>query len=250
IFSHYYEKLFIAFEKHEKKNKFLNQSVLCNDLSVIRRCLLKGKGVMLITGHYGAIEYIPALLGANGFDLSMIAKFKTEKLKKKILSQTRKYNARFIDAEKTGNVLKNAIKELKENRVLITQCDEIEEWRPSEKRKTSFLGQVTGLDRTIDVIQRRTGAEVVFGVIHRFNLSEYKLIVYSQEDMLEMLEGISLSSVGETVLKVLEQFIYYYPEQWYQWKKYREIANKSNTAAKFGKPKSLPFLQPSFGKVL
>ena len=138
----------------------------------------------------------------------MIAKFKTRQLKKKVFSQAKHYNIRLIDAESTGNVLKTAIKELKKNRVLITQCDEIEEWRQSKKTKTSFLGQVTGLDRTINIIQKRTGAEVVFGVIHRYNLSEYKLIMYSYEDMLKMLDNVSPSSVGETVLKVLEQFIY------------------------------------------
>jgi len=250
IFSHYYEKLFIAFEEKEKATKFLNNNISSADLVVIRRCLLKGKGVIVITGHYGAIEYIPTLLAVNDFDISMIAKFKTEQLKKKVFSQAEKYKIRLIDAENAGDVLKTTIKELKENRVLVTQCDEIEEWRPSEKKKTSFLGQVTGLDRTINIIQRRTGAEVVFGVIHRYNLSEYKLIMYSYEDMLKMLGGIPLSTVGETVLKVLEQFIYYYPEQWYQWKKYPELRKSSIIGAKAEKPISFPFLQPAFGKVL
>jgi hypothetical protein len=68
--------------------------------------------------------------------------------------------------------------------------------------------------------------------------------------MLKMLGGISLSTVGETVLKVLEQFIYHYPEQWYQWKKYPELRNNSITGANVAKPISSPFLQPAFGKVL
>jgi lauroyl/myristoyl acyltransferase len=250
IFSHYYEKLFIAFEEKEKATKFLYNNISSADLVVIRRCLLKGKGVIVITGHYGAIEYIPTLLAVNYFDISMIAKFKTEQLKKKVFSQAEKYKIRLIDAENAGDVLKAAIKELKENRVLVTQCDEIEEWRPPEKKKTSFLGQVTGLDRTINIIQKRTGAEVVFGVIHRYNLSEYKLMMYSYEDMLKMLEGIPLSTVGETVLKVLEQLIYHYPEQWYQWKKYPELRNNSIIDVKAAKPISSPFLQPAFGKVL
>jgi lauroyl/myristoyl acyltransferase len=250
IFSHYYEKLFIAFEEKEKATKFLKNNIASDDLVILHRCLLKGKGVIVITGHYGAIEYIPTLLAVNDFDISMIARFKTDQLKKKVFSQAEKYKIRLIDAENTGNVLKTAIKELKENRVLVTQCDEIEEWRPSEKKKTSFLGQVTGLDRTINIIQKRTGAEVVFGVIHRYNLSEYKFIMYSYEDMLEMFDGIPLSTVGETVLKVLEQFIYYYPEQWYQWKKYPELRYSSIIDTKVEKPISFPLFQPAFGKVL
>ena len=249
IFSHYYEKMFIAFEDKDKATRFLNNNISKGDLVVIRNSLLKGRGVIVITGHYGAIEYIPTLLAVNGFDISMIARFKTKQLKEKIFSQAEKYRIRMIDAENTGNVLNAAIKELKINRVLVTQCDEIEEWRPSEKERTFFLGHVTGLDRTINIIHRRTGAEVVFGVIHRFSLSEYKLIVHSCEDMLKIFGGIPLSTVGETVLKVLEQYIYHYPEQWYQWKKYPELKNDSFIDIKTEKAISSPFLQPSFVKV-
>jgi len=250
ILCHYYEKLFIAFQDKDKATEFLNDHILSDDLSVLSRSLLRGKGAIVITGHYGAIEFIPTLLAVNGFDVSMIAKFKTERLKKQVFSQAQKYNIRLIDAEKKGSVLKRAIKELNENRVLVTQCDEIEEWRPSEKKRTSFLGRVTGLDRTINAIQKRTGAEVVFGVIHRYNLKEYKLIMYSYEDMLKMLEGIPVSTVGETVLKVLEQFILYHPEQWYQWKKYPEIKTRSIAITKAEKRSSSKFLQPVFGRAL
>ena len=73
--------------------------------------------------------------------------------------------------------------------------------------------------------------------------------MYTYEDMLKMLSDISPSSVGETVLKFLEQFIYYYPEQWYQWKKYTNI-NISTTSSIMVK-KSTPFisLKPAFGKI-
>jgi len=250
IFSHYYEKMFIAFEDKEKATKFLNEHITKNDLAVLRRSLSKGKGVIVITGHYGAIEYIPTLLAVNDFDVSMIAKFKTKQLREKVFVQAEKYAIRLIDAEKTGNVIKTAIKELRENRVLVTQCDEIEEWRPSKKKKTSFLGRVTGLDRTINIIQKRTGAEVVFGVIHRFNLREYKLIMCSYEDMKKTLNTTSLPTAGEAVLKVLEQFIYYNPEQWYQWKKYKDLRRHSTIDVKTAKPISPQFLEHEFGKIL
>jgi hypothetical protein len=76
------------------------------------------------------------------------------------------------------------------------------------------------------------------------------LIMYSYEDMLKMLEGVPVSTVGETVLKVLEQFILYHPEQWYQWKKYPQIKTKSIAVTKAEKPSSSRFLQPVFEKAL
>ena len=133
IISHYYEKLFIVLEEPERAAKFLRQNIISEDLRILREKLLMGNGVIMVTGHYGAIEYVPTLLAIHGFPTSMIAKFKTKQLKKKVYSQAEKYGIRLIDAENTGNVIRSAIEELKENRVLITQCDEIEEWRPSPK---------------------------------------------------------------------------------------------------------------------
>jgi len=53
-----------------------------------------------------------------------------------------------------------------------------------------FLGKTIGVDKTINLIQRRTKAEVVFGVLHRFSLRKYRLIIESCEDMLSTLDKI------------------------------------------------------------
>lgn len=223
IYCHYYEKLFIAYEKPEKAIRFMNRNIADKDLYKLRSILRKRRGAVLVTGHYGAIEFIPTLLAAQGFDVSMIAKFKTPQLKRKVYSQAEKYGIRLIDGDKRGGVLRAAARELNENRILITQCDEISEWRPSAKETISFLGRITGLDRTINVIQKRTGAEVVFGVIHRYHLDKYELMMVDYPEILSRLAQPSSLSVGEAVLKFLEKTIYANPEQWYQWKKYFAI---------------------------
>ena len=245
IFSHYYEKIFAAFESKIKVADFLNKHVSSDDLSIIKEALKKGKGVILITGHYGAIEYIPLLLAINDIKISMIAKFKTPQLKRMAFEQADNFGIRMIDGAESGNVLRSAINELKQNRVVITQCDEIDEWRTSDKKKTTFLGQVTGLDRTINLLQKRTGAEVVFGVLHRFNLDQYKFVAYSHEQMIEMVRYTPSTTTGEIVLKVLEQFICKYPEQWYEWKKYPELVKTYNPVNQEERHVVRPYLQPA-----
>jgi len=248
IRSHYYEKLFIAFEHHKSASRFLNQNVICENLVGLREKLKKGRGVILVTGHYGAIEYIPTLLAINDFPTSMIAKFKTEHLKKKVYSQAEKYKIRLIDGADTGNVIKSAIRELRENRILITQCDEIEKWRPSFRKKISFLGRTTFLDRTINIIAARTGAEIVFGLIHRYNLSKYRLILNDYIEMTESLEKPSTLSIGETLLKFLELYIYANPEQWYQWNQYLKIKTAPADGRADHRLASPLVLKPAFEK--
>ena len=147
-------------------------------------------------------------------------------------------------------MLKAAVKELKEKRIIVTQCDEIEEWRPSQRDRISFLGEPTGLDRTINVIQRRTGAEVVFGVLHRYSLENYKLIMYGYDEMIHILGGsFAAASVGETVLKFLERYIYAHPEQWYQWKHYFSIAPPEASSGEVGTRNAfVPVLEPQLSR--
>lgn len=83
ILSHYYEKVFIAYEDPVKATLFLNTNIISHELAKLRSALSKGRGIVMVTGHYGAIEYIPTLLAVNGFPVSMIGKFKTKQLKKK-----------------------------------------------------------------------------------------------------------------------------------------------------------------------
>ena len=72
---------------------------------------------------------------------------------------------------------------LRENRVVITQCDEIEEWRPSKDRKITFLGHLIPLDRAVNVLLKRCGSSIVFGVMHRNTLSRYQFKASSWEEM-------------------------------------------------------------------
>ncbi|MFO7599691.1 MAG: hypothetical protein R6X27_07765, partial [Candidatus Desulfacyla sp.] len=182
--------------------------------------------------------------------VSMIAKFKTEQLKKKVYSQAKIYDIKLIDADNAGNVIMTAFHELKNNRILITQCDEIEEWKPSKREKTSFLGRTTGLDRSINIIQKRTGAEVVFGVIHRYSLEEYKLVMCDYEHMSHRFGQQSGVSAGEAVLRLLEQFIYTNPEQWYQWKKFLDIQAFPTNGDRIETPSPSLMLRPVFGSIL
>jgi lauroyl/myristoyl acyltransferase len=237
----------VAYEEPEKATNFLNRNIISEDLEMLHEKRLKGNGVILVTGHYGAIEYIPTLLAINDFPTSMIAKFKTKQLKEKIYSQAEKYKINMIDAQNTRNVVQSAVKELRENRILITQCDEIEEWRPSLKKRISFLGRPTFLDRTINILAKRAGAEIVFGVVHRYSLNKYKLIMYDYADMVRYLNERSTASIGETLLKILEVHIYANPDQWYQWKQYLKI----RTAPPDGRAKELNptlALKPLFDK--
>ena len=246
ILSHYYEKIFNAYEDINGLKGFFTKSIDARHLYKLDEALRHGKGVLFVTGHYGAIEYIPIFLALNQYPISVVAKFATKQLEDTLYSKTMDIGLKIINANK-GNIINRIFNELRENRIVFIECDEIEEWRSSKKDRMWFLGKLIGIDKTMDVIKRRSGAEIIFGILHRFNLNRYCFIIESYQEILSRL-GIAGATAGEVALKYLERHIYYYPEEWYQWKNYALIPSPAGTGIKDTRKIMTPFPEPAFSK--
>lgn len=247
IFAHYYEKLFNAYENNDGLADFFSRSIEAEDLHKLDRALAAGKGILFVTGHYGGIEYIPIFVAMKGYPISVVAKFATPQLKETLHNKTKDLGLRIIDADEENSVMGAIIRELRANRIVFFECDEIEEWRPSRKERMSFLNKVIGVDRTINLIHRRSGAEIVLGILHRFSLKKYRLLLKSSQDLAADL-GRQPSSITEALLKSLEQYIYAHPEEWYQWKNYPAIESLQPIGTRKDKPAPAPLYSPVFAE--
>ena len=246
ILLHYYEKLFNAFSSVDVLKSFLSLNIRADGIENIKNGLINGTGVLLVTGHFGGVEYLPAFLCHSNIPATIIARFSSADLRNKSSKKAEIYGCKIIDADHTENIMKEISKNLNENRVVITQCDEIEEWRPSRRNKVSFLGRLTGLDRTIDILAKRCGVPVVFGVMHRNTFNQYRLEIFSLDEMKKRVHNSDRMPLGEVILKTLEQFVYKHPEEWYQWKNVCDIEAfqyKPNNAVI--QPRGVPITQPA-----
>jgi len=250
ILTHYYEKIFNAFCEEEKLRDFFDTCISSEGISALDEGLARGKGILMVTGHIGGVELVPLYLGALNYPVTMVVRFSTRRLREISLEQARKFGVRVIDGDRTPNVMKAVFDNLKENRLVITQCDEIDEWRPSRKDKIFFLGKQTYLDRTLNVMCKRTPAAVVFGFMHRQGVQRYKFMATSLEDMSRQFQRSLETSLGAVILKFLERYIYRYPEQWYQWKKYARIEAVPSGAAAVEAPAGMPVLEHSLGNAV
>jgi lauroyl/myristoyl acyltransferase len=249
IFFHYYEKLFNAFSSDETLKAFLRNNVESEDLVEINQGLLKGKGVLFITGHYGGVEFLPAYLATNNYPVTIIARFASNRLREMSIQKAERFSTKIIDPDHTPNIMRAICDSLKENRIVITQCDEIDEWRPSRRNKTVFLRNQIHLDRTIDILMKRVDASSIFGIMHRDNEYRYKFIAFSWEKMKKQAQQSINGSPGAVVLKLLEQYIYRYPEEWYLWKKYSMMESPLPYGMKVETKPSFSFLKPSLSKI-
>lgn len=245
ILFHYYEKFFNAFSNIETCKTFFRTHIGNQGIDSINQALDKGNGVLLITGHLGGVEFIPGYLALNNYPVTVVVKFKTNRLREISSQRADEVSLRVIDPDKTPNVMKAIFDNLKENRVVITQCDEIDEWRPCRNNKIDFLGKHIHMDKTINILSKRGNAAIVFGAMHRDSWHRYKLIISSCEEMTKLYQRSMDMSIGEVVLKFMEHYIYKFPEEWYQWKKYPKLDIFAPSDAIAEIPVSIPVLEPS-----
>ncbi len=86
--------------------------------------------------------------------------------------------------------------------------------------------------------------------MHRKHNHRYQFISASIAEIKEQSKQLTDASVGEILLKYLEQYIYNHPAGWYQWKKYPSIKQIPSSGVMVEKPSYIPQLRPSFGKVV
>jgi len=246
ILAHYYEKFFNVYSTPETLRNFFETHTSNQGLNAITQGLSKGKGVLLISGHFGGIELIPTFLSNLNYPVTIVVKFKTKDLRGVTRRQAKNFSVKIIDPDHTPNIMKAICDDLRANRIVITQCDEIEEWRPCRHDKIRFLNNPVHLDRTINILSKRCGAAIVFGVMHRTYSHRYKFIATSWEKMAAMFERSGDMSIGEIVLKYMEHYIYNHPEEWYQWKKYPSLEMLSPADSAIAAPPAIPVLEPYF----
>ncbi len=211
IIDHYHEKLFVAYSNFPRLLKFLKNRIRLNGEAELQEILAQGRGMILVTGHYGAVEFLPGALAVRGYPVTMICRFQTNRLRKSLQKRAEAVGLQLVDSDE-GNVFLAAIKALKHGRILITECDEFDEWRPADQ-EISFLNcSLTG-DRTLDILQRRSGAPVVTALMQRNGTKHYTMNLVPVHMTAE--EKIT----GQACLKVLEASVQAYPAHWYQWKK-------------------------------
>ena len=210
---HYQEKMFNGFLPMPKFRKFLLSRVCFDEYEhVLQDALKDGRGVIIATGHYGALEFLPLYLGVKKYTTAIVAKFTTERLKNITIPRAKEDGVHII-VPGDVNVLGEASRALRQNKVFIIQCDETEAWHADRNHTMEFLGRKTHPDRMLTVLCKRTKAVLLLGLLHREGKNRYKLFLHRVPEEGDM-------PISVRTLKLLEEYIYRYPDQWYEWKKY------------------------------
>lgn len=241
IFHHYFEKLFLACSTNQQWKQYLLESIRVSGKRLLDQRLMEMRGVILVTPHFGAVEFLPGFLTLLGYPVAIVAKFKTQRLRDKCEKRARSVGARIIDANRKNSFL-SALSALGEGKILITQCDEVECWKPHRGKSIPLFGTSFLVDRTLPILQKRSGASVVFGYVRREGRGRYTAEI---ED-LPRLDGAMSQRLTETILKRFEKLVYTYPDQWYIWRNFHlmKAPAEEEAAVEDRSSRNLPITPP------
>lgn len=216
IFTHYAEKLIVAHRNFARVKQELEKITHFSGLENLDEALKKG-GVILVTAHLGGVEFLPLVLSLRKYPITMVVRFQTARLKETLMKRAVEVNAELIDSE-SENVLQKAMDSLKKGRILLTECDEIDAWKPTKNNTINAFGGQIILDRSLEVMCRRSRSTVLGSfMIRRDGGYELTIVPFGDESKIAS-EGLSA-----VILKTFEQIVMMFPDQWYQWKKFHKM---------------------------
>ncbi len=209
IFDHYVEKMINAYHPTARLERYLAAQDVVDNEDWLNRAVNQQRGMIMVTGHFGAVEYLPLLLALRDYRPAMIMRFKTARLRRECLARCRQFNVQAIDADQPHAALR-ALRAVNQGRILITLCDEFSHWRPYHDRYISVLGRRMRLDRTLDILYRRHRPPACLGLVKRRGDG---LALHIEP----ITNGSEPLSLAQSAWQRLEPYIMRFPDQWYQW---------------------------------
>lgn len=217
MYEHYFEKMLVASKPRSYIERYVRKRAVFHHEEILKEALARGKGVVMVTAHWGAIELLPVLLRLRGYPVSVILETSTPLLASTLERLAAGSDVELIIESNGARVLESALSALSRGRILMTQCDEVDTWRRRKGRTIQLFGRDLYFDHTIDFIANRTDAAVVGLFCRRLASRRYRFTA----------EPIALSGKNANVavksLVLWERYVREAPEQWYQWKKWSRM---------------------------
>jgi len=217
LYEHYTEKMIIATRPMFRIRRFIDRNSTFTDHAILDEALAQGKGVILVTAHWGAVELVPALLYTHGYPISIILETTTPQLARSLTRNIGDSDVELIIESAGARVLKAGLDALKRGRILMTQVDEVDAWRKRKTTTIQMFNRPMYFDHMLDFISQRTDAPAVGIYGRRLRNRKYQFIaeaIHSQGDH---------PKIAERAYQQWEQFVLSEPHQWYQWKKWRAM---------------------------
>ena len=177
-----------------------------DEVSVIRDVIARGRGLMLVSGHFGSWEMNGASMTSSGIPVVIVAKRQSNPY---VDAWVTRYRKQFkMNLISTGAPVKHLIRALRNGEVvgLISDQD-----AGSKGVFVPFFGRLASTTRGAAELVLRYGAPLVVCMTVRLSQGKYKTLVRE----VEVRSGDTVESLTARYTKVMEDIIRLYPEQYF-----------------------------------
>jgi len=201
---------FIQFLTFPQSTKNVNIEVIGQDL--LDEALNKGRGVILISSHFGTWEILGHWFGVNNYPLRGVAQRQTNKGANKFFEEKRQLSGIKHVYRKVG--FDRLYDILKENKILGLVSDQDAK---SKGIFVNFFNKPASTHTGAAKFHLNTGAPMIFGLCIQTGFQKYKIELISVSGAKNNIENIT-----QEFTAILENIIRKYPEQnfWFhnRWK--------------------------------
>ena len=219
ILLHYYEKLLPLTGTPQQYFQFLNDSIDGSEaIEQIEAVHRSGRGVLLATAHFGAVEFIAPFLSIRKLPMNVLLRFTTEQMSASINDRAEQYfqsglfeKTRFIELgkPKTSAALDMAAV-LRRNELLLAVFDEKTDYSIPVTLYNKQLWGGAGLHKLIAFTQRDIALFTIFML--RLKNGRYKVIVKEiDKDSKEAVQML-YNSLSDLIADNLEQWYFLHEE--------------------------------------
>jgi KDO2-lipid IV(A) lauroyltransferase len=181
------------------------QSVTMEGFEHVEHALSLGKGVLVITGHFGNWERMGQYARANGFLMNVVARDADDSTMNRMMFDLR--NTAGLNVISRGNAARTMLSLLKENQLVAVLPDQ-----NSSEIFVPFFGKPCGTVQGPGVLHLRTGAPLLPVYCPRVGPAKYRLIIRPPIEPVPGFEGPE--GYTRAINESLEEVIREYPEQW------------------------------------
>jgi KDO2-lipid IV(A) lauroyltransferase len=205
----FFEMLHFVNASHERIRRWIEIEGKEN----IDKALSKGKGIILLSAHFGNFPLIGARLAADGYRISYIVNHPSDPKTAEIFDGYRsKLGVKTIPSKPRDLCARETLRALRSNEIVCIIADED---KSSKGIYVDFFGHKAATATGPAVFAIRTGASVIPAFIVRSEDNRHKIIIDKEVDLKKTYnrkEGIIENTIIFT--KIVEDYIRVYPDHW------------------------------------
>jgi len=189
----------------------LEAAVNCPNKELIETKFKEGKGVILLSAHFGNWEYVAASVALQlNLPLSVVVKPQRNPYVSDWMNNVRtRWNN---DIVSLGLSIRKIYQTLKEKKIVAMVADQR---GPQESIKVEFFGRKVSVHVGPVVLALKTGAPILYGIPVRQKDNSYKIVMHEiSKDNLPENDEEKIIALSQRHTAYLESFIREYPDQW------------------------------------